>query len=172
MQPDLENLKGKIKNKRDLLDRLIAKLPGYEGYVEKSELYQADKLVRDLIADKINSLKGKLDSFSGELVKKDGNTELLSELDAIGKIIERVYNKCKFAEHGNTTKARIDVKDEDKNRLLEYDWRMISEVEELEKVFNMLGTEEIKDIPKTLRDKIQEFEKIFDDRKHIILEVI
>lgn len=172
MQPDLENLKGKIKNKRDLLDRLIAKLPGYEDYVEKAELYQADKLVRDLLAEKINSLKGKLDSFSGDLFKKGDSTELLGELDAIGKIIERVYNKVKFAEHGNTTKTRLEVKEEDKNRLLEYDWRMISEVEELEKIFAALEVEDTDGLAKKLRDKIQEFEEIFDKRKHIILEVI
>ena len=47
MQPDLNNLKSKIQANRDFITKIAVGLPGFKGYVEKAENYDADRMVRE-----------------------------------------------------------------------------------------------------------------------------
>ena len=50
MEPDLDGIKKKVEEGRDLLDRIMLKLPGFKGYVEKSEKYDADMIIRNFLS--------------------------------------------------------------------------------------------------------------------------
>jgi hypothetical protein len=175
MQPDLNNLKAKIQANRDFIDRIAAGLPGFKGYVEKSENYDADKMIRGLVAEKILSAKKVLGVISGDNVRS-GNLGVTQEFDSLSHLLEGVLKKVEFAEYGVSGGfAKIKISEEDQNRLLEYDWRLISAFDEVYKLFSGLAslqgdalTAEIKNI----KTKIREFEKNFDDRKYVIMEVI
>ncbi len=175
MQPDLNNLKAKILANRDFIDRITSSLPGFKGYVEKSENYDADKMIRSFIADKILSAKKTLGVISGDFVKS-GNLTVTQEFDSLSHLLEGLVKKVEFAEYGVSGGfSKIKISEEDQNRFLEYDWRLITAFDEIYKLFSNLSslqgdplTEEIKNI----KTKIREFEKNFDDRKYVIMEVI
>jgi len=175
MQPDLDNIKKKIEENRDLIDRITLKLPGFEGYVEKSEMYGADKIVRDFIADRIQGFKGEMDSISSDMYK-GGKSELLPEIESLNMLLEKVMNKCRYADYGSAVSTtNIKVTEEDMNRLLEYDWRMLNSLDDFDSLISSLADFEGDDfnkIQKDIKTKIKNFEKGFDDRKHVILEVI
>jgi hypothetical protein len=173
MQPDLESIKGKIKGKRDLIDRLTTKIPGFEGFVEKSESYEADRVIRDFIVDKIKLLKSIINEIATDF-SRDGNIENLSGLDSLGLNLEGLLGKVKFAESGSTSKtSKIKIEEADKNRLLEYDWRLIGDLDIFDEILTKIrSNEDTKTDISDFRTKLRDFEKAFDERKNIILEVI
>ncbi len=75
MQPDLENLKKRISESRDLVDRVITKLPGYSGYVEKGEMNEADRVVRGFIAERFLQYKRIVEAVTREY-SRQGNMTL------------------------------------------------------------------------------------------------
>lgn len=175
MQPDLNNLKSKIQANRDFIDRIAIGLPGFKGYVEKSENYDADKIIRGFIVDKILSAKKNLGIISADNVRS-GNLVITPELDLLSNLLEGLLKKVEFADYGVSGGfSKIKLTEEDQNRLLEFDWRMISSFDEIYKLFDSLaalqGDALLPEI-KNIKTKIREFEKNFDERKYVIMEAI
>jgi hypothetical protein len=175
MQPNLDNLKKKIQDNRDLIDRIIVKFPGFKGYVEKAENYAADRIVRDLLADRMLGFKNEVNAKMVELEKKQ-QRDGLGDLDSLTIKMESVIKKCQHADFGKTAAlSSMTISEDDKNRLLEYDWRLISALDEMEKKVGELRTaamENVGAITGGIADTLRAFEKNFDERKNVLLEVI
>ena len=175
MQSDLENLKNRISSNRDLVDRVTMKIPGYQGYVEKSELYSADRIIRDHLADTLQEMKRELDSHSADLFRH-GKNEILPDLESLILYVEKIMKKCRYADYGaSSSHSRIKATEEDLNRILESDWRLITVLDEtmkfLEKGMDE-GAEDTRPFYEDIKNRLKDFEKSFDSRKNILLEVI
>jgi hypothetical protein len=175
MKPNLDSVKKKIQENRDLVDRIIATFPGFKGYVEGAESHDADKMIRNLIVDGIQKFKNDINAKSSELAKK-GEHAILSDLESLNIRLETLYKKCKHAEYGSfSSTSRMKASDEDRNRLLEYDWRLISDIDDLEKMIGEITTassDALNVMIQNCGNKLKEFEKNFDERKNVLLEVL
>ncbi len=175
MQPDLNNLKTKIQANRDLIDRITTGLPGFKGYVEKSENYDADRIIRGFIVDKILSVKKNLGVISGDQARNK-NFAATQEFDSLSNLLEGLLKKVEHADYGVSGGfSKIKITEEDQNRLLEYDWRLITAFDEIHQLFGNLSSLQAEALTaevNSLKTRIREFEKNFDDRKYVIMEVI
>ncbi|HOD14621.1 MAG TPA: hypothetical protein PK307_17850 [Spirochaetota bacterium] len=175
MQPNLENVKKKIQENRDLVSKITARFPGFAGYVEKAETYDADRIVRGLLADRVGSFKATVNEKSSDLARKKERGPL-PDLDALSLKMETVIKKCQHADFGKAAAlSSMKLSDDDVNRLLEYDWRLITSLDELDKAVGGIGAatpESLGPVIGGISDKLKEFEKKFDERKNVLLEVL
>jgi len=179
MQPDLSNIKNRIKGNRDIIDNLTVKLgtiiPGFGGFVEAAESYAADQVVRDFMADKIQKIKGEISDITSAM-SRDGKFEFLGDLDSLGLNLEKLFKKAKYADYGSSASAsKLKVTEADKERLLEYDWRLISNLDEFNELITKLKAAQggdFKTAVNAVRDKIKNFETLLDERKNVVMEVI
>lgn len=175
MQPNLDNLKKKIEENRDLIDRIRLKLPGFKGYVEKAEAYDADKLIRSLIVDRLKSMKGEVTGAMVELEKKEVR-RFHAEFESLINKIEAFIRKCEYTDFGSSASlSGIALSEDDRNRLLEYDWRLISGLDELEtetKNLRSSSQDAAGDVIAVFSGKLRQFEERFNERKNVILEVL
>ena len=175
MQPNLENLKKKIQENRDLVDRITMMVPGFTGYVEKAEIHEADRIIRNLLADRIRGFKGTVNAAMTALEKK-GDRAHHGGLDSLSGKMETLLRKCLHADFGTAPSlAGAAISEEDKHRLLEYDWRLLSSLDELEGGVSAVGSPSQGDLAAAI-DRVEtllgEFEKNIDERKHVLLEVL
>jgi hypothetical protein len=175
MQPNLDNLKKKLQENRDLVGRITAKFPGYAGYVEKAETYDADAIIRNLIADRLGVFKDGVNAISSDLAKKKERA-VLPELDALGMKFETIIKKARHADFGKIAAlSSMKLSDDDVNRLLEYDWRLITALDEMDKAVADLRSAAVNSLGAAIggiSNTLREFEKKFDDRKNVLLEVL
>ncbi|MBN2079535.1 MAG: hypothetical protein JW838_11260 [Spirochaetes bacterium] len=175
MQPNLDNLKKKIQQNRDLVDRITMMVPGFTGYVEKAEIHEADRIIRNLLADRIRGFKGTVNSALTALEKK-GDRVHHGDLDSLSVRMETIIKKCLHADFGSTPSlAGAAISEEDKNRLLEYDWRLLSSLDELEKGVAAVGTSAPADLGAAIDGVgtlLSDFDKNMEERKHVLLEVL
>ncbi len=174
MQPDLGDIRRKIEEGRDFLDNLMLKVPGFKGYVEHSEVYDADRIIRNFMSDRIIDFKKAVESSLGELVKS-GEGKLLPELDSLNLVLERVLKKTKYADYASSSFSGIKVTPEDQDRILGYDWNLVQVLDEVGGFVDRMRSTDSKELMALIKDikkRINDFEKAFDGRKSVILEVL
>lgn len=175
MQPDLNSLKSKLQANRDFITRIAVGIPGFKGYVEKAENYDADRMIREFVSDKIASAKKNLALLSGDL-SREADLAALPDLDSLGNLLEGLLKKVQYAEYGPSGQfSKLKISEEDQNRLLEFDWRLIAQFDEVLTLTAGLQAsrgDALKSAVKSVKTKVLEFEKTFDERKYVIMEVI
>lgn len=175
MQPDLNSLKSKLQANRDFITRIAVGIPGFKGYVEKAENYDADRMLREFISDKVLGAKKNLALLSGDL-SRESDLAVLPDLDSLGNSLEGLLKKVQYAEYGTSGQfSKLKITEEDQNKLLEFDWRLIAQFDDVLALISGLQSsrgDSLKAALKTVKTKILEFEKTFNERKYVIMEVI
>lgn len=175
MKPDLNNLKNRIESKRDFIDRIALGIPFFKGYLLQSENYDADLMIRSYLADKLLAVKKHLGALSSDTLKKE-DYELIKEIESLSLALEGIVKKVRYAEYGTSgafSKAKIT--EDDQNRLLEYDWRLLSAADDIVGSvlkIDSLSSASVIDGLKSAGGMMADFESAFNERKNVILEVI
>lgn len=68
----MSDLYNQIVNDRGSFERLLARLPGFRGYVEKGARREADRMLRDTIADALTQRINRLVQIERTLLDKGG----------------------------------------------------------------------------------------------------
>ncbi len=172
--PDIVKIKDKVRQGRDIVDRMLAVIPGYKSYVESAEAYDSDKVVREYLADKIIRLKSEITSFSAGLVRK-GEHGIVKEIESVTIFMERLLKKCQYADYSSSIFSKMKISESEKSRLVDYDSMLLTLLEETGALVSSLDQSEISGIEQILKStkiKLKDFEKAYEDRKFKIMEGI
>jgi hypothetical protein len=165
--PDLYE---KIRDESTGLGRLLSKLPGFGGYMERSRRRQADKLLRDTISRRLEETRLRLanvhQDLSRDIIKAIDHAEPLGRADSrlmglIGKIKDAPQGYSGFFD-------AVKVGEEDLARVYQFDAEMLTfaetieaEVDALQQAVNEDGEikERIRDLDASIQDANQAFSK-------------
>jgi hypothetical protein len=131
-------------------------------------------VVRGFVAAKLLDCKTHVNEAI-KLESKKGSMENLTELESINTVLEKAHKKCAYAEFGRSaSSSKVNPSAEEMTRVIEFDWRMIAKANELEAEIAKLPSsgENLAAEIARIRALISDFEKEFDQRKNIVLEVI
>ena len=76
----MTDLTGQIKEQRGVFAKILSKIPGFKGYMEKETRRDADKIVRDVVAARYTDQLDQLYNF---------DYQLLSEADGLALAIDQ-----------------------------------------------------------------------------------
>lgn len=88
-----------IMNDRDPVSKLIAKIPGFAGYMDRSTRRSADKLLRDAIADQYEKLYKKISAIQTDLISA-GGIEYIDDVEKAAIQIRRFADRIRNASYG------------------------------------------------------------------------
>jgi hypothetical protein len=88
-----------IKGKQDIFAKLLSYIPGFKGYVERSQRRAADKLLRDQVALKYSELVKRTSRLQKDLADA-GQLDFLDDVDAIGLKLRTFTDRIKNASYG------------------------------------------------------------------------
>jgi hypothetical protein len=95
----MSNLTENIKGGQDFLTKLLSYVPGFNGYIKRSQRRTADKMLRDQVALKYSELAKRLSGLKKDLVDA-GQFDLLEEVDSIGLKLTTFTDRIKNASYG------------------------------------------------------------------------
>lgn len=167
-----------IEDESTLLGRLASKVPGFSGYMERSRRREADQILRDTIAARLEQTRLQLSNvhqeLSRDIIKAIDHAEPLGRTDSrlmglIGKIKDAPQGYSGFFD-------AVKVKEEDLARLYQFDERMLAYAEEIAADVSALQQtlSENGDIDTRLRDldaSVQEANNAFSARHEILTGV-
>ena len=168
----LDQIKGDMSNLEETVANVI---PGYKGYKQKELRREADKLLRDTLADRMRTVKTKLDGLQKDLIGA-GKFDLLDEVESAATQLQTFIDRVRTASYGysglfDATK----VKEEDLDRLYEFDAHLMDYVERIENAIQNasenIDGEEVDAGIRAIRDLAREANATFDRRREYINDV-
>lgn len=133
MKDDVSDLYDKIKGESSGLGNLLSKIPGLDGYMERSRRREADQMLRETIASRLEEIRLQLSGvhqeLSRDIVKAIDFAEPLGRTDnrlmgLIGKIKDAPQGYAGFFD-------AVKVKEDDLARLYAFDESMLQHAEEI-----------------------------------------
>ncbi len=168
----------KTKKQMRLSERIVAAIPGFRGYKEKELRRESDRLIRNHLYRRLSEAKSDLKDVFQKL-SDHRLFEVLTYMDRLVAKFDRVAAKIDHASYGYAGFFNI-VKVEEKNldRMIDFDNQLTDDVEKIVNEVEAFKTEVMKQEVKKAKERIQHltetleaFEKTFDKRGEVILEV-
>lgn len=168
----------KIEEESTGLGDLLSKIPGFDGYMERSRRREADQLLRTTIASRLEESRLKLSSVHQELgrdiVKAMDHAEALGRADTrlmglIGKIKDAPQGYAGFFD-------AVKVKEDDLARIYAFDESMLAYSEQISADIDLvekatLDDGDIDGSIRTLDDTLRDANSAFNARQEILSEV-
>ncbi len=88
-----------VKGDQDFVKKLLSYVPGFKGYIERSNRRSADKLLRDQVALKYMELSSRASQLQKDLVDAD-QTDFVDDIDAVSLKLRTFADRIKNASYG------------------------------------------------------------------------
>ncbi len=165
----------KVEEETTILGRLASKIPGFNGYVERSRRREADQLLRQTISSRLEEARLKLSNshqeLSRDIIKAIDFAEDLGRADTrlmglIGKVKDAPQGYAGFFD-------AVKVKEEDLERIYAFDESMVAysvqidaDIDDLERA--ILEDGDIASSVRELDNTLREANASFNSRQEII----
>ena len=166
------SLLDQVKGDMSGFENLLGKIPGYKGYKEKELRREADKLLREAIASRMRTVKTQLDSLQQDLIGA-GKFDLLDETGSAATQIQTFIDRVRTAAYGyGGLFDAVKVKEEDLDRVYEFDNALIGYVERIENAIANARQNVAGEDPRSpilmIRDLAREANTTFDERAEVL----
>ena len=177
---------GQIKNERGGFVKLLSKIPGFKGYMEKESRRDADKLVRDAIASRFAAQLDRLSEVQMELIPS-GGFEFLDDVEQAAVKLRTFIDRVKTAPRGYAGLFdAVQVKEEQLEQLYNFDAQLLGEADNLARMVDACkvamgtlpppidgslatGPDALKPAIAALRRTAAGLNDLFDKREHILV---
>ncbi len=161
-----------IKGDRDFLSKLLAYVPGFSGYLERSNRRAADKMLRDQVALKYGELAKRLGEMKKDMVEA-GQFDLLEEIDSLGLKLTTFADRVKNASYGYSGLFdNVKINEEELTKLYTFDAAFFELAEQinhgLDNVAASIGSEGLKAALRAANDLALQAIETFDKRSQVI----
>jgi hypothetical protein len=95
----MSDLFDSVKGGQDFIQKILSYVPGFKGYIERTQRRAADKLLRDQVALKYKELASRLSGMKKDFVDA-GQFDLLEEVDSIHLKLMTFSDRIKNASYG------------------------------------------------------------------------
>ena len=164
----LDKIKGNLS---DVETFLAEKVPGYSGYKQKELRREADKMLRETIADRMRSGKKQLDTLQKSLISA-GKFDLLDETGSAATQIQTFIDRVRTAAYGYSGLFDAErVKEDDLDRLYEFDAALMDYVERIQAAIAQAQENVSGDVEKLIlqiQTLTREANTAFDERREYI----
>ncbi|HVG22489.1 MAG TPA: hypothetical protein VNI02_25845 [Blastocatellia bacterium] len=162
-------------DRRNWLERLSDKIPGYSGYVDRERRRDIDKIHREHLADRLRRLKAPLTDLMREL-SSTGRLFEVGPVDSAIKKLDHLENRVRFASYGYSGFFDVvKIEQEQLDSIYRFDLALVEHADKLEVKVNELkakaGTAEgLKVAGAELAAAVDEVNHAFDERSRAINE--
>lgn len=110
---------------QDWFKKLVAKIPGFKGYIERGERRSSDKLLRETIANEFETLYQRVSGLQRDLISQ-GGLAYIDDLEAAAIKLRQFVDRIRTASYGYAGLFdAIKIKEEELARVYEYDAKLL-----------------------------------------------
>lgn len=119
------------REQRNLLERLMARLPGFGGFHDRELRRDVDKLQREHLAKAVHDVKRRLREAAGAYTDA-GQIGVLDRFDRLDRRLDRLGESIRHADHGASGLFSVEkIGAEELQRLYDFDLSLLDDVDAL-----------------------------------------
>ena len=169
----MNDILDRISQESNFFKKILSKLPGFKGYVEREERRNADKLLRESISQKFEAIWQRISALQKDAVS-NGNLEIVDDLESAALKIRQFIDRIKTASYGYSGFFDVvNIEADELNEMYKYDLLLLELEEEMKKAVDNVevsfGTD---GLPASIRNLISvagSCVEAFNQRKEVIL---
>ncbi len=117
----MSDILDKVIGDQDFFKKLLAKIPGFKGYIERGDRRMSDKLLRDKIADEFETQYQRVSSLQRDLINH-GEIGYIDDLESAAIKLRQLIDRVRTASYGYAGLFdAIKIKQEELEQVYQYD---------------------------------------------------
>jgi hypothetical protein len=169
-----QDIFGKIGADADPFKRILKKIPGFGGYQERQDRRAADKMLREVVADRFQELEQRVSALQRELLRQ-GAIELIYDLEAAAIKLRTFADRVRRATYGYSGLFdEVKINENELNAMYQYDASLLDLVDEIGRAIDNVEASFGSDgLPAAIRHLVNLSRKaveLFDRREEIVLQ--
>ncbi len=169
----MNDLFERVVNERDVFQKLLAKIPGFKGYIERGNRRSADKLLRENLASRFEELWQRISALQTDILGQ-GGIEYMDEIEGAAIKLRQFIDRIKTAAYGYAGLFdAIKVNVEELEQVYQYDLALVISVDEvgraIDNVEASVGSDGLPAAIRNLKSISQSCVDAFNKRSEVIL---
>lgn len=172
-----DDLMNKAKDQMNVLERVVAGVPGYKGYKEKELRRETDKTLRIVLTRQIEDQKARLTGLQVELIS-GGQLGLMDDMERCATKMQILADSIRTASYGYAPLFDdVRVKEEELDALAQFDQGLAVGVERIKTILDTMGTlagrpeQDWMESIRALNTTVENLNTEFGHRREVILQV-
>jgi hypothetical protein len=95
----MSDLFDRVTDDQNALQKLVAKIPGFKGYIDKTNRRAADKILREAVANRFEEQWKRISSVQRDLISA-GGLEHITELEGSALKLRQFIDRVRRASYG------------------------------------------------------------------------
>ncbi len=163
-----------IVSQRGAFERLLSRIPGFRGYIDKATRRTADRMVRDYVAGVLTQKINRLAALEVSLLDTDGGLQYMSETRSAKEKLQTFRDRVRAAAPGYSGfMESVKVDEEALDRLYNFDEAQIRYADQFDAALDALETaissgEAIKEAIRALDLLTREANEAFSMREDVL----
>ncbi|MHB8134172.1 MAG: hypothetical protein ACYDH1_08105 [Anaerolineaceae bacterium] len=136
----MSDLFGRITDNQDVIRKLLSKIPGFNGYIERENRRASDKLLREAIADRFEQQWQRISALQTELIST-GGIMFIDDLERAAIKIRQFVDRIRHASYGYSPFFdAVKIREEELAKVYEYDLALLNSVDEVSRAVDNVET--------------------------------
>ena len=175
MADEKEQIYGKVTEDMDPFKKILNKVPGFAGYIERQKRRDSDKMLREYLFDQFRELESRVSRLQRDFISQ-GEIQYVDDLEATAIKLRTFADRIKTAARGYSGLFdAVNVNEAELTQIYEYDAAMLDLVDEvsraIDNVESSIGTEGLPAALRHLETEAEECVQAFNNRENVILGI-
>jgi len=162
----------KVTGDQDFIKKILAKIPGFKGYVERGDRRMSDKLLRDKISDEFEALYQRVSGLQRDLINQ-GEISYIDDLEAAALKLRQFIDRVRTASYGYAGLFdAIKIKQDELDQVYQYDYALLALADEvtaaIDNVETSIGTDGLDASIRHLTQTSQQCVDAFNKRTEVM----
>jgi len=163
---------GTVTGDLDPIKKILGKIPGFKGYIERQSRRDADKLIRDTLFNRFRELEGRVTQVERMFID-EGDIDFVDDLERAAIKLRTFADRIRTATRGYSGLFdAVKINEEELVKLYEYDAGMFDQADlvnsAIDNVEASVGTDGIKAALRNLETAAAQAVKTFDHREEVV----
>ncbi|MEN6555519.1 MAG: hypothetical protein ABFD21_03885 [Anaerolineaceae bacterium] len=168
----MSDIYDKVVGEQDFFKKLIAKIPGFSGYVERGDRRMSDKLLREQVALEFETLYQRVSGLQRDLISQ-GGLAYIDDLEAAAIKLRQFIDRVRTASYGYAgIFDAVKIKEDDLVQVYQFDNQLLSSGETvshaIDNVEASIGTDGLPAAIKNLTTVAQTCLETFNQRSDLL----
>lgn len=162
-----------VSEDQNIFQKLLGKIPGFNGYMEREKRRASDKLMRESIANRFEQLWGRISGLQRDLISQ-GGIAYIDDMEAAAIKLRQFIDRIRTAAYGYSPFfAAAKVNEQELAQVYEFDLAMFTMGDEVNRAIDnveaSLGTEGLPAAIRNLTTLSRQCVDVFEKRHEIMI---